>query len=206
MSEIIVEPVLQSLGMQGEHFFIKVKFPIVSEKAEVIGFRGLVLKMKAEDLPAHTEEAETVRFDVGKAWEGYNRNERGSSYGSSLLDEIREGKRITTHTMLDLVVENLLECKRSEFVDKHSFGHTGSPIDLSLEDVISKLDEWLRGPEIHALKTAKVCPGCHMLKDYNPDSWGNISNTGGTLYACANCYQLFLQAKERERNAQQDKG
>ena len=74
MTEIICQPTIQDLGMQGEYLHIKVTFPIRSLSphegggafATHAGFYGVILKMRAEDLPKHPTVGETLHYDVGR--------------------------------------------------------------------------------------------------------------------------------------------
>ena len=79
MSFKVVGPVVQHLGFQGDAFQLKVVFPIyelddvdpnypdVEQAHRPAGMRAIVLDFRAEDLPAHSNEASILHFNVGRA-------------------------------------------------------------------------------------------------------------------------------------------
>ena len=195
MADIITEPVVQMLGMQGEHFLIKVKFVIIAEDNTIRSYYGLILKMKAEDLPTHSEGCETVQFDVGRAWRDYDGGLKHDleEWRQATFNAIESGRRITDDTELDLAVKMLLREQANEFVGEYK-----SPIDVSLDELRAQLDQWqkdiLREPGKLA-KDMRVCPGCHTTCEYNA-KWGNIAQGKGTVYGCPACVERHEKMKE----------
>jgi hypothetical protein len=70
-------PVIQSLGMQGEHYRLKVSFPVhyitkeedsglCEQELVDAGSRSIILEMRAEDLPQVAPGNETLVCDVGR--------------------------------------------------------------------------------------------------------------------------------------------
>jgi len=73
-------PIIQTLGMQGEHLLVKVLFPVdevvddpnIHDGVEQAvlqpqGKRAIILKMRTEDLPMISHRGEIPHFDVGEA-------------------------------------------------------------------------------------------------------------------------------------------
>lgn len=79
MSIKVTGPIIQHLGFQGEHYHLKVVFPLqvvneedpnyheVEQEQYTVGLRAVILKFRAEDLPAHGVHCEIVHFDAGRA-------------------------------------------------------------------------------------------------------------------------------------------
>lgn len=82
MHRIVQPPEVHVLGHQGEYFHIKVTWRVLETIKEDpaaavplyrdIGSHGLVLKMRAEDLPMHLPSTQLLHFDVGHAWSAEN--------------------------------------------------------------------------------------------------------------------------------------
>lgn len=82
MTKLIREPVILPLGYQGEHYTLRITWPIErlyiqpewdSPIPSPDGFAGLSLMMRPDDLPRHSPDNKAVYFDVGRAWKDYNR-------------------------------------------------------------------------------------------------------------------------------------
>ena len=73
----VTGPVVQHLGFQGDHYHLKVVFPVdriedtdpnyhdVEQAKTPVGMRAIILKFRAEDLPMHTVHGEILHCDIG---------------------------------------------------------------------------------------------------------------------------------------------
>lgn len=77
MAYLVDSPIIQNLGMQGEHLHVKVTFPVygvdtdplpalAEQLKKVAAVRTVILKMRAEDLPLLCQSDPALHFDVGK--------------------------------------------------------------------------------------------------------------------------------------------
>lgn len=132
MTKVIREPVILPLGYQGEHFAIRVTWPVerVFDPPEPDmtvstpeGFHGLTLLMRPDDLPEYPSAAIALYLDVGRAWKDHCR--------------------------------------------------TTTP-------------------------DTRECPGCKKLLEYDTDTWSNIAEGKGVLYACELC-SLKVEIGRMER-------
>lgn len=79
MAKIVQEPMITPLGYQGEHYHLRVVWPIEEidqppkSESRLVAYSGLVLMMRPDHLPKHSPESHTVFFDVSKAWKDYRR-------------------------------------------------------------------------------------------------------------------------------------
>jgi len=90
MTKLIEEPTLQPLGHQGEYYFLKITWPVreltgdptgLAPRATPIGRHGLVLKMRAEDLPMLPCDGPVLHFDIGYAWKEQERARQSVDVG-----------------------------------------------------------------------------------------------------------------------------
>lgn len=64
---LIAQPIIQDLGMQGEHLLIKVKAHITETNTDGTlsnCYHGIILKLRVDDLPIHSEHGETIWMDL----------------------------------------------------------------------------------------------------------------------------------------------
>lgn len=86
MTMRIGEPTIQNLGFYGEHYRLRVAWPLDRLKedeestnpdappaVEALGYRGLVLMMDPNDLPQYARGMPLMHFDVSQAWKDKTR-------------------------------------------------------------------------------------------------------------------------------------
>lgn len=79
MAMLVRDPQFQFLGWDGGYYLVKIIFieeKVINEKEyteiqeneKILSKRGLILRIRPEDLPRHSMDATLCQFDLGSAW------------------------------------------------------------------------------------------------------------------------------------------